>query len=153
MNPAARLTIFFDCCHSGSACELPFVYRPDADGNVHHVNTVKKGVELVGAAHKLLKGGVANPSAVKEAKRLLGGATELFKSLKHRSNVDEDGLAKEYFEESWEDENKDVWMFSGCRDDQESADAEIDGEWGGPMCAAFLQALRENPRTSYIEVC
>ncbi len=47
MHPQARLHILFDCCHSGSACELPFVFRPDADGNVNMVDTVKKGLALV----------------------------------------------------------------------------------------------------------
>ena len=33
----STLFVIFDCCHSGSAIELPYVYRSDADGNVSMV--------------------------------------------------------------------------------------------------------------------
>jgi len=38
MPPDAQLHAIFDCCHSGSAMELPYVYRTDADGNVNMVD-------------------------------------------------------------------------------------------------------------------
>lgn len=31
-------SVIFDCCHSGSAIELPYVYRSDEDGNVTMVD-------------------------------------------------------------------------------------------------------------------
>ena len=34
----STLFVIFDCCHSGSAIELPYVYRSDADGNVSMVS-------------------------------------------------------------------------------------------------------------------
>jgi metacaspase-1 len=34
----SQLHVLFDCCHSGSAIELPFVYRSDEDGNVNLVD-------------------------------------------------------------------------------------------------------------------
>lgn len=34
LAPRCQLHILFDCCHSGSAVELPFVYRSDGDGRV-----------------------------------------------------------------------------------------------------------------------
>jgi hypothetical protein len=154
MNPSARLTILFDCCHSGSACELPFVYRPDADGNVNLLDTIRKGKQLVSSAQQILSRGFSSPTAVDDAKMLLGGATDFFNSLGHRGegDVDEDGLSKENFEENWEGEGKDVWMFSGCADDQTSADTKIAGSATGAMSWAFIGAMRENPEYSYIEV-
>lgn len=38
LAPGSTLFIIFDCCHSGSAVELPFVYKSDADGNVNRKN-------------------------------------------------------------------------------------------------------------------
>lgn len=38
MPPDAQLHAIFDCCHSGSVMELPFVYRTDEDGNVNMVD-------------------------------------------------------------------------------------------------------------------
>jgi len=89
---------------------------------------------------------------------LLGGATDFFNSLSHRAedggeaDVDEDGLAKENFAEDWHNEGKDVWMFSGCADDQTSADTRIAGKATGAMSWAFIGAMKENPEYSYIEV-
>jgi metacaspase-1 len=34
MPPSAQLHAVFDCCHSGTAMQLPFTYRTDEDGNV-----------------------------------------------------------------------------------------------------------------------
>ncbi|KAJ9136854.1 Metacaspase [Pleurostoma richardsiae] len=155
MHPQARLTILFDCCHSGSACELPFVFRPDADGNVNIVDTLKKGAGLVRAAESLFQGGFSMDK-VGDAKMLLGGATDFFNSLHHMRNggggADEDGLAPENFEEHWETEGKDVWMFSGCADDQTSADTSIAGAATGAMSWAFIGTMRENPEQSYVNI-
>ncbi|KAI0805300.1 peptidase C14, caspase domain-containing protein, partial [Xylaria sp. FL0064] len=153
MNSECRLTILFDCCHSGSACELPYVYRPDVDGNVNLVDTIKQGVHLIRAAEELLEGGFSM-SELDDAKMLLGGATDFFHGLHHRRDQepDDDGLVAQNFEEHWETEGKDVWMFSGCADDQTSADTSIAGAPTGAMSWALVRTLREYPEQSYIEV-
>jgi len=154
MHPQARLTILFDCCHSGSACELPFVFRPDADGNVNLLDMAAKGAGLVRAAGQLLQGGFS-AGAVDDAKMLLGGATDFFHGL-HRlreQGADGEGLAAEDFgDDDWSREGKDVWMFSGCADDQTSADTSIAGAATGAMSWAFIGSMRENPEQSYVGV-
>ena len=127
MNPRTRLTILFDCCHSGSAVELPYVYRPDENGQINLVDNVKQAVNLAATAASLLQGGF-NPNKLKDAQMLLGGAKSFFHGLQNRGKpVNEHGLGEEVFQEDWKNEGKDVWMFSGCRDDQTSADAVIAG--------------------------
>ena len=129
------MTILFDCCHSGSAVELPFVYRPDSHGNVNLMDNVKQGIGLVAAASDLLRGGFSM-NKVQDAKVLMGGATSFFKGLQHRNEpTNEDGLGEEHFVEDWRNERKDVWMFSGCADDQTSADTSIAGAATGSFCA------------------
>ncbi len=126
--PNCRMTILFDCCHSGSAVELPYVYRPDSQGNINLMDNIKKGVSLVAAASDLMRGGF-NPNKIQDAKMLLGGATSFFKGLQHRDEpANEHGLGEEHFVENWKGEGKDVWMFSGCADDQTSADTSIGGQ-------------------------
>ena len=128
LNPAARLTILFDCCHSGSAVELPYVYRPDANGQVNLVDNVKQGIKLATAAYNLVHGGFS-AAKVNDAKALIGGAKSFFASLHHRpaGEMNEDGLADDHFVEDWKNEGMDVWMFSGCADNQTSADTSIAG--------------------------
>jgi metacaspase-1 len=124
----ARLTVLFDCCHSGSAIELPYVYRPNSQGEVNLVDNVKQGINLASSAVNLLRGGFS-AKKIQDAKVLLGGAKTFFASLQHRpvEDVNEDGLGEENFIEPWKHEGKDVWMFSGCADNQTSADTSIAG--------------------------
>ena len=146
------MTIIFDCCHSGSAVELPFVYRPDSNGNVNLMDNVKKGIGLIAAATDLMRGGF-NPNKIQDAKMLLGGATSFFKGLQHRDeSSNQQGLGEEYFQEDWKGEGKDCWMLSGCADDQTSADTSIAGSATGAMSWAFIKTMRENPRQSYVNV-
>lgn len=153
MNPRARLTVLFDCCHSGSAIELPYVYRPNSQGQVNLVDNVKQGVNLANAAINLLHGGFS-AAKIQEARALIGGAQTFFASLHHRPDgpVNEDGLGEENFVEDWKHEGKDVWMFSGCADNQTSADTSIAGAATGAMSYGFIKTMRDNPNQSYIEV-
>jgi len=101
------LHILFDCCHSGSAVELPFVYRTDEDGNINLVDNLKEGFALVGEATHLIQGGLRFDK-LGEAEQLYAGATDFFKGLMHQGDSSEngrgaggDGLQQEDFEEDW----------------------------------------------------
>jgi hypothetical protein len=79
-NLASNCTLFIllDCCHSGSAVELPYVYRSSADGEISLMDNLRKGAELVGEAQDLIQGGFRFEKAG-EARELLAGATSFFK--------------------------------------------------------------------------
>ncbi len=148
---SSTLFVVFDCCHSGSAIELPFVYRSDADGNVSLIDNVKQGAHLVVAAQHMLQGGFSFRK-VDDAKMLLAGAQSFFQGLKHRGAAQEEGIGEEHFQEDWRNEHKQVCMYSGCKDDQTSADASISGSHVGAMSWALLQTLQGNPNQTYLEV-
>ena len=152
LPPSSTLFVVFDCCHSGSAIELPFVYRSDADGNVNLVDNVKQGLHLMSAAQHLLQGGFSYDK-VADAKQLFAGAQSFFHGLKHMGEKKEEGLDEEHFVEDWAHEGKSVFMFSGCRDDQTSADANIAGSHVGAMSWALLETLKSHPDLSYVQVC
>lgn len=127
LNPRCRLTILFDCCHSGSAVELPYVFRPDAEGRVNLVNNVKEGISLAKEASDLLHGGFSMEK-IHDVQSLIGRGTSLLhRFTRPETSSDESGLADENFVEDWRNEGKDVWMFSGCADDQTSADTSMQG--------------------------
>lgn len=151
LHPTSSLFVVFDCCHSGSAIELPFVYRTDAQGNVNLMDNVKQGVHLLSTAQHLLQGGFS-ANKVSDARQLFSGAQDFFQGLKHRGEAQQEGLGEEHFQEDWRNERKSVFMFSGCRDDQTSADATIAGSHVGAMSWALLQTLNSRPGQSYVEV-
>lgn len=91
----------------------------------------------------LIQGGFS-VQKVQEARELIAGATSFFNSLKHRTGpVDEEGVGEEHFVEDWKSEHKRVIMYSGCKDDQTSADATIGGGHVGAMSWAFLKTMAD----------
>jgi hypothetical protein len=61
-------------------------------------------------------------------------------------------LGEEYFHNDWSTENKRVVMFSGCRDDQTSADANIAGSFVGAMSWSFLESQRRFGNQTYLQI-
>ncbi|KAL6246894.1 hypothetical protein RBB50_006201 [Rhinocladiella similis] len=148
------LSILFDCCHSGSAVELPFVYRTDDDGNVNLMDNLKQGAELIGEASHLIRGDFSYDSEG-EARHLLAGATSFFRSLKHQYDGDyQEGLQENNDYDDWAREGKSVFMFSGCKDEQTSADAFINGRHVGAMSWAFLETMKTDYywNISYVQI-
>lgn len=90
---------------------------------------------------------------MRDAEQLFAGAQSLFKSFQHQgSGEGEEGLSNAETQE-YAGENRRVIMYSGCRDDQTSADANIAGAPTGAMSWAFLQVMRENDgRLSHVDV-
>jgi metacaspase-1 len=151
MAPNCTLFIVMDCCHSGSAVELPFVYRSDADGNVSLLDNLRQGARLVGEASDLISGGFSYRK-IGEAQELFAGATSFFRGLGHIGEQQEEGLDAGEFAGQYGSEQKVVTMFSGCRDDQTSADARIAGESCGAMTWAFLETMKRESNPTYIQV-
>ena len=69
-----------------------------------------------------------------EAQHLLAGATSFFRGIKHQYDGDyEEELqsADAGFQNEWGNEQRSVFMLSGCKDEQTSADAFINGRHVG----------------------
>jgi hypothetical protein len=131
--------------------ELPFVYRSDDDGNVNLVNNLKEGVHLLSEANHLFNGGFSF-NKLAEAEDLYAGATSFFRSFKHMGESQPAGLGQDTDHSLYAQEHKMVTMFSGCRDDQTSADASINGTSEGAMSWAFLETMKRIPSPTYLQV-
>lgn len=151
LPPNSTLFVIFDCCHSGSAIELPYVYRSDADGNVSLMDNVQASANLLQEAGHLIQGGFTMDKLT-QAKSLFAEASTIFKRFQHGGEAQEEGVGEEHFVEDWKSEHKFVTMFSGCRDDQTSADASIGGESVGAMSWAFLECMKRDPNPNYLSV-
>ncbi|CAK4497194.1 unnamed protein product [Aphanomyces euteiches] len=144
-----KLTAIFDCCHSGSVLDLPFMYTIDGNLDIHEENRVAL------AARQFLKAGTnaslntVNDLAAVGLDFLKGDskrAKEGFQSgMKAMSSSDENGqgpVAKDRVKDRTT--RADVILLSGCKDTQTSADAVIDGTATGAMSYAFISTMKEH---------
>ncbi|KAI9495508.1 peptidase C14, caspase domain-containing protein [Zychaea mexicana] len=135
LPPGCRLTAIFDSCHSGTAMDLPYVYS--TQGTLKETNVFKdagSGLMNAGMAYASGNIGGALSSVMSIGNKLLNG-----KSVDDRVKRFKSSAA-------------DVVMFSGCKDEQTSADAFEAGRSTGAMSHAFTSALRANPRQSYLQL-
>ena len=100
LHPTCTLFVVFDCCHSGSAIELPYMYRTDDEGNVQLVDNIKQGMGILATASHLIQGGFTLDK-VNDARELIAETRTFFHSLRHRGEKTEEGLGEEHFMEDW----------------------------------------------------
>jgi hypothetical protein len=112
------------------------------------IDNLKQAGHLVAEANDLFMGGFSF-NKLAEAEDLYAGATSFFRSFKHRGEQQE-GLANSDYS-AYAQEHKMVTMFSGCRDDQTSADANIGGMAEGAMSWAFLQTMQRIQNPTFLE--
>ncbi|KAI9486285.1 MAG: caspase domain-containing protein [Benjaminiella poitrasii] len=127
-----RLTCIFDSCHSGTALDLPYVYS--TKGTIKEQNLFKN------AGKGLISAGMSYASGNKS--RALSSLVELGKGIVNSRDVQEQNRKNN-------SSPADVIMFSGCKDNQTSADAQEEGKATGAMSYAFTTTLRQNPNQSY----
>ncbi|KAI7857406.1 peptidase C14, caspase domain-containing protein [Circinella umbellata] len=127
-----RLTAIFDSCHSGTALDLPYTYS--TKGTIKEQNMFKE------AGSGLLEAGMAYAMGNREG--ALSSLMSLGKQLINSRDTEEENREQN-------SSAADVIMFSGCKDDQTSADAQEAGKSTGAMSYAFTTTLRENPNQSY----
>jgi hypothetical protein len=124
-----RLTAIFDCCHSGTVLDLPYIYNHE--GNLKQFNPSKVAITTFTSVGQSYVTG-----------DLLGAAKQL-----------EDGISQIFTHHSKSDKNKrergslaDVVMFSGCKDEQTSADTQEQGVGStGAMSYALIKSLKSEP--------
>lgn len=139
LQAGVRLTAIFDSCHSGTVLDLPFTYRAQ-DGGLKEYSIWKDSVTDGG---EILMG-----YATKNMGMMFSGAKSLFTKVsnyKSKAKIEEIRQSKM--------SPADVIMFSGCKDDQTSADANEAGSFTGAMSWAFLSAmamLKPNQEFTYL---
>ncbi|XXG93827.1 Ca(2+)-dependent cysteine protease [Hypoxylon texense] len=138
VNPlkgGTRLTAIFDSCHSGSVLDLPYLYS--TKGVLKEPNlAAEAGQGLLKAFSSYTQGDMAG----------VGSAIFNFAKTAYRGD---DGYKKTIQTKT---SPADVIMWSGSKDDQTSADATIASQATGAMSWAFITALKQDPKQSYVEL-
>lgn len=124
-----RVTAVMDCCHSGSVFDLPYTYKVDGTLDVVEVDNRKIAISNALKAGKLLIDG----NKLSAAK--LGASTVMSLMKKNPPPNGKPVVVKQSL--------ADVIQFSGCKDEQTSADACIDGARTGAMSWALITVIEE----------
>jgi len=140
-----RLTSFIDACHSETMLDLPYTYTVNGDLQIVETSKREGIVELVGTGTRFLCDG-DKKRAMNNAKH---GLELLVDGYKHGGR---DTEARKIAIETRTTE-ADVIQFSGCKEQQTSADASINGQATGAMTYALIQSLKKDTKNqTYTEL-
>ncbi|KAI9190102.1 hypothetical protein H9P43_001535 [Blastocladiella emersonii ATCC 22665] len=134
----ANMTIIMDCCHSATVFDLPLIYMPDGSVKQGKTKAARVKSDAMGIGKMLLTKNKAG--ALMGAFKLVGNLAAAPNDDKVKRALDAKRTAAR------------VLMMSGCKDNQTSADAHIDGKATGAMSYALLKSLRANPGQSYAQL-
>ncbi|KAI9329034.1 peptidase C14, caspase domain-containing protein [Zopfochytrium polystomum] len=139
------LTAIFDCCHSGTMMDLPYTYLLNQNEEVITVNNFDA------ASKKLLEGSLAWLNGDKEG--AMRAAMESMQMIAEGATVSaqatEEGLAEA--SQKKKETQGTVIQWSGCKDDQTSADTKIGNMPTGAMSWAFIKTVNENPDCTFLD--
>ncbi|CAG8556227.1 15532_t:CDS:2 [Dentiscutata heterogama] len=119
-----RLTVVFDSCHSGTVLDLPYVYSTHGKVKKPHIiqHAINAGIKYIQGDREDAKTVTAQALSEQKIRR---------KNLETKSSP------------------ADVIMFSGCKDEQTSADASGSGPATGAMSHALITTLRQDSHQTY----
>ncbi|KAG0296834.1 Ca(2+)-dependent cysteine protease [Dissophora globulifera] len=130
-----RLTAIMDCCHSGSALDLPYIYS--TTGQLKEANVLADvGSGVLSAGMSYLRGDLNGMLST------FGGIGKRVTNPKNRDDI----LRRK-------SSPADCIMLSGCKDTQTSADTQEQGfGMTGAMTFSFITALSANRHQSYLQL-
>ena len=112
-----HMTFIFDCCNSGTGCDLTYTLNDKSDANsVEHNEYNNSIMNMSETEMSLVK---------KICKIKMNNVQSISKNSKYKNAVGN------------------VCMLSGCLDSETAADAYENGKYGGALCISLLEILKE----------
>eukprot|EP01101_Sappina_pedata_P001197 TRINITY_DN11304_c0_g1_i1.p1 TRINITY_DN11304_c0_g1~~TRINITY_DN11304_c0_g1_i1.p1 ORF type:complete len:451 (-),score=114.73 TRINITY_DN11304_c0_g1_i1:86-1402(-) len=131
-----HMVAVFDSCHSGTALDLPWIYRSNGTHKTPGISVMKFGEGALDAGVQLLEGR-SKAAAAAVGKILIDGIKAKLIGKKNKKENSSDAS---------------VIMISGCKDDQTSADATVDGFKTGALSFALIHTLKEKHDMPLVEL-
>lgn len=138
-----RFTAIFDSCHSGTALDLPYIYKVQSG---EYKNAHKAEEDRFWGRHK---------AKIKEQKvsGVFGGVKAITSHVTSEVGHQVGKRVRRGIMERLNTTKAIVVMFSGCRDDQTSADTKINNQATGAMSYAFRKTLEKHQGViSYVDL-
>ncbi|ORX46394.1 peptidase C14 [Piromyces finnis] len=135
-----RLTAIFDSCHSGTVMDLPYTYQ--CDGQIEVIsNSTRKSIfsQAFNLVNDVVSGNNSNV------------ITSILGMISTSATATDSNVTNEQVVEKRK-HLAEVIQFSGCKDDQTSADAKINNQSTGAMSYAFITAMNKNSEYSYADL-
>lgn len=134
-----RLTAVFDCCHSESIMDLPYIYNINGNLEIVESNRNETIAKLIGGGTRLL---LNKQNKQRARMRFAMDVVDIAKEARNGRDKRSEAAKAGHIESNTT--TADIIMFSGCKDDQTSADATIKGEATGAMSYALIQTLKKH---------
>eukprot|EP00760_Papus_ankaliazontas_P019091 PhM_4_TR17878/c0_g2_i1/m.11050 len=158
-----RLTAIMDCCHSGSLMDLPFMWVA-SDGNLSSAaSAFAQGLALppMHTSAQWLKPEFLN-ALLGSVLAAVPKVVEFVKTVAAQS-TGERSRSFEIQSERGDIISSDVIMFSGCKDEQTSADVSSTSSFqipadagpggaGGACTAAFTEVITQEPNLPFVQL-
>jgi len=168
LKKGVRLTAIFDCCHSGTLLDLPFVYKASGEytskpGELDKETTIssnvvknveKDSIQLIKIGDTKLKQSLSILHHDEESGKLKPLSIAQIKQIEgEKKKVTNSNYVPEFDELKIQGASEaDIISISGCRDDQTSADVKSKGTATGAMSFALLTVLKNTPHPILIEL-